>query len=96
MCIIWSLFNIASEQKLTFQQDVQLGVHGIPLTWNSADTEFRRHRIPSTQNSVDTESYIFFFTSVNLVCYAMLFIFVPTLTEFRIQKYTEFCGIPRI
>ncbi len=55
MCIICSLCNIASQQKFTFQQDVQLGVHGIPLTRNSVDTEFHQHGIPSTRNSVDTE-----------------------------------------
>ncbi len=26
----------------------------------------------------------------------MLFIFIPTLTEFHIQKYLEFCGISQI
>jgi hypothetical protein len=50
-----------------------------PSTQNSPiDTEFsRRHGIPSTRNSA------YFFTSIYSVCYAMLFIFFPTLTEFR-------------
>ncbi len=74
--------------------------NGIPSTRNFVDTEFRRHGIPSTRNSVDTEStdtefILFFFTSIYLVCYAMLFLFVPTLMKFCVQKYAEFCGIPR-
>ncbi len=59
--------------------------HRIPLTRNSIDTKFRRHRIPSTRNSAKL-----ILTSVYSVCYAMLFIFVLTQTEFRLQKYTEF------
>jgi hypothetical protein len=70
--------------------------HGIPSTRNSVDMEFRqhefcRHEIPSTRNS----AYVFF-TSVYSVCFAMLFIFIPTLIEFHTRKYKEFCGISRI
>jgi hypothetical protein len=75
--------------------DTEFCRHGFLSTRNSVDTELRRHGIPSTRNSVNTEFCIFLFTSVYLVSYAMLFIFVPTLTEFRIQKYTEFRGISR-
>jgi hypothetical protein len=42
-------------KKLTFQQNVQLGAHGIMSTRNSVDTEFSRHGIPSIRKSVDTE-----------------------------------------
>jgi hypothetical protein len=55
--------------------------HGIQSTRNSVDTVFCQHQIPPTQNS----AYILF-TCVYLVCYAILFIFVP---------YMEFRGIPR-
>ncbi len=51
-----------------------MGVHGIPSTRNSVDTEFRQHGIPLTQNSVDTE----FRPQRNLVDNG-----IPSTTEFR-------------
>jgi hypothetical protein len=66
-------------------------------TWVSTEfinMEFpRRNGILSTPNSADTEFRQFFLPPY--IQYAMvLFIFFPTLMEFRIQKYAEFCGIP--
>ncbi len=69
--------------------DTEFCRHRILSTRNSVNTEFHRHGIPSTRNSVSMEFRLhgilhIFFTSVYLVCYAMLFIFVP---------YMEFHGI---
>ncbi len=57
-------------------------------TWVS--TEFpRQNGIPSTRNSADTEFRLFFLFPY--IQYAMLlFIFFPTLMEFRTQKFAEF------
>ncbi len=72
--------------------------HGIPSTRNSVNMEFHQHLIPSTRNFADTEfRIIFYFRIFGMLCYAIYF--VPTLTEFRIQKKrnsVEFHGIPRI
>jgi hypothetical protein len=85
-----TLLTRNSPVNMEFSVDTEFPCrHGIPSTRNSVDMEFRRHGILSTRNSA------YFFTSLYSVCYVMLFIFVPTLTEFLIQKYTEFRGIPR-
>jgi hypothetical protein len=67
--------------------DTEFCRHGIRSTRNFADMEFRPHGIPSARNSVSTEFcrhgiLHIFFTSVYLVCYALLFIFGPYM-EFR-------------
>jgi hypothetical protein len=111
MCIICSLFEIASLKNKLFnimysRVSSEFCRHGIPLTRNSIDKEFLRHEFPLKRNSVDTEFHLhgilhIFFTSIYSVCYAMLFIFISTQTEFcipefRIQNYMEFRGILRI
>jgi hypothetical protein len=50
-----------------------------------------RHEIPPHHGIPPTRNPAYFFTSICSVCYAMLFIFFPALTEFRVN-FTELRG----